>query len=58
MKEIVRLHRMALSIISNRGTQFTSTFWSKLHDELGAQLTLVHPFTQRLVENLRELSKC
>ena len=39
VKEIVRLHRVPLSIISDRGTQFTSKFWRKLHYELGTQLT-------------------
>ncbi|WMV33471.1 hypothetical protein MTR67_026856 [Solanum verrucosum] len=45
VKDIVRLHGVPLSIISNRGTQFTSKFWRKLHDELGTQLT----FTKLLV---------
>ena len=48
VKEIVRLHEVALSIISDRGTQFTSKFWRKLHDELGTQLTFsttFHPQT-------------
>ncbi|KAH0654669.1 hypothetical protein KY289_032347 [Solanum tuberosum] len=48
VKKIVRLHGVALSIISNRGNQFTSKFWSKLHDELGTQLTFsttFHPQT-------------
>ncbi|WMV49563.1 hypothetical protein MTR67_042948 [Solanum verrucosum] len=47
-KEIVRLHGVPLSIISDRGTQFTFKFWRKLHDELGTQLTFsttFHPQT-------------
>ncbi|WMV08035.1 hypothetical protein MTR67_001420 [Solanum verrucosum] len=43
-KEIVRLHWVPLSIISDRGTQFTSKFWRKLHDELGTQLTFSTAF--------------
>ncbi|WMV07827.1 hypothetical protein MTR67_001212 [Solanum verrucosum] len=46
--EILRLHGVPLSIISDHGTQFTSKFWRKLHDELGIQLTFsttFHPQT-------------
>ena len=39
VKEIVRLHGVPICIISDRGTQFTSKFWRKLHEELGTQLT-------------------
>ncbi|WMV13720.1 hypothetical protein MTR67_007105 [Solanum verrucosum] len=39
VKEIVRLHGVTFSIISDRGTQFTSKFWGKLHEELGIHLT-------------------
>ena len=35
VKEIVRLHGVPLSIISDRGIQFTPKFWRKLRDELG-----------------------
>ncbi|WMV47023.1 hypothetical protein MTR67_040408 [Solanum verrucosum] len=46
--DIVRLHGVPLSIILDRGTQFTSKFWGKLHEELGTQLsfsTTFHPQT-------------
>ena len=33
ISEIVRLHGVALSIISYRGTQFTSMFWRTLYAE-------------------------
>ncbi|WMV46162.1 hypothetical protein MTR67_039547 [Solanum verrucosum] len=50
VKEIVRLHGVPLSIISDCGTQFTSMFWRKLHDELGTQLT----FTKLLATHSRQ----
>ncbi|WMV18447.1 hypothetical protein MTR67_011832 [Solanum verrucosum] len=48
VKKIVRLHEVPLSIISNRGMQFTSKFWRKLHEKLGTHLifsTTFHPHT-------------
>ena len=48
ISEIVQLHRVPLSIISDRGTQFTSKFWRTLHAELGTRLdlsTAFHPQT-------------
>ena len=48
ISEIVRLHGVPLSIISDRGTQFTSKFWRTLHAELGTRLdfsTGFHPQT-------------
>ncbi|WMV13772.1 hypothetical protein MTR67_007157 [Solanum verrucosum] len=44
VQEIVRLHGLPLSIISDRRTQFTSKFWEKLHEELGTQLTFSKTF--------------
>ena len=50
ISEIVRLHGVPLSIISDRGTQFTSMFWRTLHAKLGTRLdlsTAFHPHTDR-----------
>ena len=44
ISEIVRLHGVPLSIISDRGTQFTSMFWRTLHAELGTRLDLSTAF--------------
>ena len=48
ISEVVRLHGVPLSIILDRGTQFTSMFWRTLHAELGTRLDLstgFHPQT-------------
>ena len=45
-KEIVRLHGIPVSIISNRDPRFTSRFWGKLQEALSTQLnfsTAFHP---------------
>ena len=44
--EIVRLHGVPVSIISDRDPRFTSRFWKKLHEALGTRLhfsTAFHP---------------
>ncbi|CAM8931013.1 unnamed protein product [Rhodiola kirilowii] len=46
--EIVRLHGVPISIIFDRGTQFTSKFWRSVQEALGTQLhlsTAFHPQT-------------
>ena len=48
ISEIVRLHGVPLSIISDKGTQFTFKFWRTLHAELSTTLDLsiaFHPQT-------------
>lgn len=44
MKEIVRLHGVLISIISERATLFTYTVLRKLQDELGTQFTFTMAF--------------
>ena len=38
IEEIVQLHEIPVSIISNRDPRFTSRFWGKLQEALGTQL--------------------
>jgi transposase InsO family protein len=38
MSRIVYLHGMPKKIVSDRGTQFTSRFWERLHETLDTQL--------------------
>ena len=44
ISKINRLHGVPLSIISDRGTQFTSMFWKTIHIELGTRLDLSTAF--------------
>ncbi|XP_070050429.1 uncharacterized protein [Nicotiana tomentosiformis] len=39
IKEIVRLHGVPISIISDRGSQFTANFWRSFQKGLGTQVT-------------------
>ena len=46
VKEIVRLHGVPLTIVSDRDSRFTSRFWKSLQEELGTKLclsTAYHP---------------
>ena len=68
LTEIVRMHEVPLSIISDRGPQFTSHFWKSFQKFLGTQVNLstsFHPQTngqaertiQTLEDILRAISK-
>ncbi|WMV32364.1 hypothetical protein MTR67_025749 [Solanum verrucosum] len=59
---MVRLHGVPLSIISDRGIQFTSPFWKSFQKGLGTRLKLsmtFHPQTdgkaKRKIQNLEEM---
>ena len=53
LKEVMRLHRIPESIVSNRDTKFTSIFWKELHGLMGSKLfmsTMFHPQTDGAME--------
>jgi transposase InsO family protein len=53
MSRIVCLHGVPKKIVSDRGTQFTSKFWERLHETLDTQLcfsSAYHPQTDSQTE--------
>jgi len=62
ISEIVRLHGVPSSIVSNRDPRFTSRFWQTLQEALGTRLRLssaYHPQTdeqsERTIQSLEDL---
>ncbi|KAA3470130.1 DNA/RNA polymerases superfamily protein [Gossypium australe] len=65
VSEIVRLHGVPLSIISDRDPRFTSRFWKNLQEALGTKLyfsTTSHPQTngqsERVIQILEDMLRC
>ncbi|KAA3477603.1 DNA/RNA polymerases superfamily protein [Gossypium australe] len=65
ISEIVRLHEVPVSIISDRDPRFTSWFWKKLHEALGSRLDfnlVFHPQTdgqsERTEDKVRLIRDC
>ena len=55
LKEVVRLHGIPESIVSDRDTKFTSIFWRELHRPMGSKLlmsTTFHPQTDGAMERV------
>ena len=46
VKEIVRLHGVPLTIVSDRDSRFTSRFWKSLQEEMGTKLCLSTAYHQ------------
>jgi hypothetical protein len=58
LKEIVRLHGIPRKIVSDRGTQFTSKFWTSLQKAMGTKLdfsTTYHPQTDGQTERVNKV---
>ena len=62
LTEIVRLHGVPLSIISDRGPQITSHFWKSFQKGLGTQVNLSTTFrpqmdgqAERIVQTLEDM---
>jgi hypothetical protein len=58
LDQIVRLHGILKTIISDRGTQFVARFWEQLHDCLGTKLicsSSYHPQTDGHTERINQI---
>ena len=58
MTRIVCLHGVPRTIVSDRGTQFTSKFWKQLHETLGTRLefsTAFHPQIDGQTERVNQI---
>ena len=62
VENIVSLHGVPVSIVLDRGPQFTSKFWQKLHEVLGTQLDFsiaFHPQidgqSERTIQTLEDM---
>jgi len=62
IKEIVRLHNVPISIVSNRDTKFASQFWYGFQTAMGTELNLstaFHPQTngqsERTIQTLEDM---
>ena len=62
IKEIIRLHGIPLTIVSDIDTRFTSIFWKSLHKAMGTNLafsTAFHPQTdgqsERTIQTLEDM---
>jgi transposase InsO family protein len=58
MTRIVCLHGVPKKIVSDRGSQFTSRFWKKLHESLDTKLNFssaYHPQTDGQIERTNQV---
>jgi hypothetical protein len=58
MSRIICLHRVLKKIVCDRGTQFTSKFWERLHETLDTQLRFsfaYHPQTNGQTERVNHV---
>jgi hypothetical protein len=58
ISRIMCLHGVPKKIVSNRGSQFTSKFWDKLHESMDTKLNFCsayHPYTDGQTERTNQI---
>jgi hypothetical protein len=58
MSRIVCLHGVPKKIVSDRGTQFTSRFWKRLHESLDTKLNFSSPYHPQIDEQTERSNQC
>ena len=58
IREIVRLHGVPVSIVSDRDPRFTAHFWKSFQKAMGTRLTMSTAFHLRQMVSLRGLYMC
>jgi transposase InsO family protein len=56
MERIVSLHRVPKKIVSDRGTQFTSHYWQKIHKSLGTKLNFSTAYHPQIDEQIKRIN--
>ena len=57
IREIVRLHRVQVSIVLNRDPRFTTRFWESFQRAMGTQLMMSTSFILKRTVSQRGLSR-
>jgi hypothetical protein len=55
MSQIVCLHGVPKKIVSDRGSQFTSKFWEKLHESMDTKLNFSSTYVERINQILEDI---
>jgi hypothetical protein len=58
LKQVIRLPGVPKTLVSDRGPQFISCFWDRLHESLGTKLihsTAYHPQTSSQTERVNQI---
>ena len=58
IREIVRLHGVPVSIVSDRDPRFIAHFWKSFQKAMGTRLTMSTTFTRRQMVNQRGPYRC